>query len=128
LRVEGDVADLLEPFDHHPFSKGMSHWIAKHNLYSTMEARMVMATRHGQIPFSLRKAIFARDFNERRFHQKELFYRMPARPLVKWLYMVFVRRAFLDGRAGITYALLQSIYEYMIVLKTRELVGRRAFP
>jgi hypothetical protein len=27
----------------------------------------------------------------------------------------------LDGSAGLTYAMLQSIYEYFIVLKTREL-------
>ena len=32
-----------------------------------------------------------------------------------------VRRGFLDGRAGFTYAMLQSIYEYMITLKVREL-------
>lgn len=120
LKVDGGIADLLEPFDHYPFSKGISQWISKHNEYSTMEARMVAATRSGTIPFSLRSAFLARDFNERRFHQKELFYRMPARPLVKWLYMMVVRRAFLDGRAGLTYAALQSIYEYMIVLKTRE--------
>ena len=36
--------------------------------------------------------------------------------------MVIVRRAFLDGSAGITYATLQSIYEYFIVLKTKELL------
>jgi hypothetical protein len=35
--------------------------------------------------------------------------------------MMFVRGAILDGAAGITYATLQSIYEYMIVLKTKEL-------
>jgi hypothetical protein len=52
--------------------------------------------------------------------QKAIFYRMPARPLIKWLYMMFVRGAILDGRAGIRYANLQTIYEYMIVLKTRE--------
>lgn len=121
LRVNGDICDLHEPFDHHPFSKGVSHWLEKHNRYSTMEARQVRASRRGESPFSLRKAFLSRDFNERRFHQKELFYRMPARPLMKWLYMVFARRAFLDGRAGMTYAMLQSVYEYMIVLKTREL-------
>jgi glycosyltransferase involved in cell wall biosynthesis len=124
MRVNGDISELLAPFDHYPFSKGVSHWIAKHNQYSTMEARMVIATRSGQVPFSMRKAIFSPDFNERRFHQKELFYRLPARPLTKWLYMIIVRRAFLDGRAGITYAFLQSFYEYMIVLKTRELRRR----
>ena len=35
--------------------------------------------------------------------------------------MVVWRRAFMDGMTGITYATLQSIYEYFIVLKTKEL-------
>ena len=71
----------------------------------------------------MREAFFAKDFNLRRFHQKELFYRLPNRPLLKWLYMMGGRRAFLDGQAGFTYACLQAIYEYMIVIKTRELEG-----
>jgi hypothetical protein len=41
--------------------------------------------------------------------------------------MVFGRLAFLDGRAGLTYATLQAIYEYFIVLKTRELVNTQDF-
>jgi hypothetical protein len=35
--------------------------------------------------------------------------------------MLLVRGAFLDGKAGIRYATLQAIYEYMIVLKVKEL-------
>jgi len=35
--------------------------------------------------------------------------------------MVFLRRAILDGPAGLTYATLQAFYEYLIVLKTKEL-------
>ena len=46
---------------------------------------------------------------------------MPARPLIKWIYMMFVRGAVLDGAAGVTYATLQAFYEFMIVLKTKEL-------
>ena len=46
---------------------------------------------------------------------------MPGRPLLKWCYMMFVRRAILDGAAGIAYATLASFYEYLIVLKTKEL-------
>lgn len=124
LTPDGTVVELRAAFDHYPFIQGISHWLARHNQYSTMEAGMVLATRSGRVPFSLRKALLSSDFNERRFHQKEMFYRMPARPLIKWLYMVFVRRAFLDGRAGMTYAWLQAMYEYMIVLKTRELAGK----
>lgn len=121
LKAEGDIADLTEPFDHYPFSKGIRHWIEKHNTYSTMEATLALAARRGHGAFSWRRALFSADFNERRFHQKEIFYRLPFRPAIKWLYMVFVRRAFLDGVAGMTYASLQAIYEYFIVLKTREL-------
>ena len=67
------------------------------------------------------KAFTAKDFNERRFHQKELFYRLPFRPVIKFLILYIGKRGFLDGHAGLTYAILQSIYEYFIVLKTREL-------
>ena len=119
LVANGDIADLHQPFDHFPFSKGIEHWVSKHNVYSTMEAKLITQTGDGE--FSIRKAFFANDFNERRFHQKALFYRLPFRPLIKWLYMMFVRGAVLDGKAGITYSFLQAIYEYMIVLKTREL-------
>ena len=120
LKVNGEVQDINAPFDHYPFSKGVQHWIAKHNLYSTMEAEHIIRARHTNVPFSPVGAFLAKDFNQRRFHQKELFYRLPARPLLKWLYMMLVRRAFLDGQAGFTYAYLQAIYEYMIVVKMRE--------
>ena len=121
LKVEGRVHDLDAPFDHYPFSKGIEHWLDKHNRYSSMEARHIIESRRENVSFSPCGAFFAKDFNQRRFHQKELFYRLPARPLLKWLYMVLARRAFLDGQAGLTYAYLQAIYEYMIVVKTREL-------
>jgi glycosyltransferase involved in cell wall biosynthesis len=126
LKVDGEIHELREPFDHHPFLQGISHWVARHNLYSTMEARCVLSARRGEQALSLRKALFSEDFNERRVHQKQLFYRMPLRPMVKWLYMMIVRRAFMDGRAGIAYATLQTFYEYLIELKYRELVASKA--
>jgi len=119
LKVDGEIVDMQQPFDHFPFSKGIEHWLSKHNVYSTMEAKLIADTRGGD--FSIQKALFAFDFNERRFHQKALFYRLPFRPLIKWVYMMFIRGAILDGKAGITYSFLQAIYEYMIVLKAREL-------
>jgi glycosyltransferase involved in cell wall biosynthesis len=120
LEVDGPVAELLAPLDHFPFSKGIAHWVAKHNSYSTMEAELIVRQQGLQNP-SLRTALRGPDFHTRRLHQKALFYRMPGRPLIKWCYMMFLRGAILDGAAGITYATLQSIYEYFIVLKTKEL-------
>ncbi|MDR3734495.1 MAG: glycosyltransferase family 2 protein [Acidobacteriaceae bacterium] len=114
----GQVAGYL---DHYPFSKGISQWLERHNQYSTFEARQIMENRTRNIAFSPIGAFTAKDFHTRRFHQKELFYRIPARPLVKFFALYIGKRGFLDGHAGLTYSILQSIYEYMIVLKTREL-------
>jgi glycosyltransferase involved in cell wall biosynthesis len=120
IEIDGAVADLSYPLDHYPFSKGIAHWIAKHNLYSTMEAELIHRQQGLQNP-SLKTALRDPDFHTRRLHQKAIFYRLPGRPLIKWLYMMFLRGAILDGAAGLTYATLQSIYEYFIVLKTKEL-------
>ena len=120
LEVDGPIAELIHPLDHYPFSKGIAHWITKHNIYSTMEAELIYRQQGLNNP-SLRAAFGDPDFHTRRLHQKAIFYRLPGRPLIKWCYMMFVRGAVLDGAAGIAYATLQSIYEYMIVLKTKEL-------
>jgi len=121
--VDGVTGQIPGFLDHFPFNKGVTHWLTRHNSYSSLEARQILENRLTRAPFSLRKAFFERDFNERRYHQKELFYRLPARPLLKFLLLYFAKRGFLDGRAGLHYALLQTFYEYMIVLKQREPAG-----
>lgn len=118
---DGPVGDVDGFLDHFPFSKGVSDWLTRHNAYSTLEARQILLNRERGGEFSLRTALFGRDFNEKRYHQKELFYRMPARPLIKFFLLYVAKRGFLDGYAGFTYSVLQSIYDYMITLKTREL-------
>lgn len=119
--ADGPVGQVAGFLDHYPFSKGLSHWVERHNGYSTLEARQIVDNRRGRAGFSLRSALLARDFHERRHHQKELFYRLPARPLLKFVLLYLAKRGFLDGRAGFTYAALQAYYEYLIVLKVREL-------
>lgn len=125
LQADGEVGEMNGHFLHYPFSKGYGHWLQKHNQYSTMEAKRWLEEQEGREAFSLRKALFCRDFNERRYHQKGWFYKLPARPLIKWLYMVFGRLCFLDGAAGLRYAALQAIYEYFIVLKAKELTSSK---
>jgi len=119
--VEGEVGAMDAHFDHFPFSKGMSHWFAKHNGYSTFEARHIVNGGRSGDDFQLGKALFARDPNERRRHQKALYYKLPLRPLVMFLGLYIGKRGFLDGRAGLVYATLRAIYEYMIVLKAEEM-------
>jgi len=119
--ADGPVAAIAGYLDHFPFSKGMGHWIERHNSYSRFEAQQIINNRQTNEKFSWTRALTAKDFHERRCHQKELFYRLPFRPLVKFLLLYVAKRGFLDGRAGFTYAMLQAIYEYFILLKVREL-------
>lgn len=123
--ADGPVGDLEGYLDHYPFSKGMAHWLARHNAYSSLEAEQIMLNRSSSNACSMKRAFLSSDFHERRFHQKELFYRMPGRPLLKFLLLYVAKRGFFDGSAGFKYAVLQSFYEYMIVLKTREFADGR---
>jgi len=122
--ADGSIGKVSGYLDHYPFSKGMDHWINRHNGYSQFEAKQIMNNRKTDQTFSLVKALSASDFHVRRYHQKELFYRIPFRPLIKFLVLYITKRGFLDGKAGFTYAMLQAIYEYFIVLKVQELEMR----
>lgn len=122
--ADGEVGQLSSYLDHFPFSKGITHWIERHNSYSSFEAKQIQENRKAGAPFSINKAFFSSDFHERRYHQKEFFYRLPLRPFIKFFLLYIAKRGFLDGRAGLTYSCLQAIYEYFIVLKTRELVEK----
>jgi glycosyltransferase involved in cell wall biosynthesis len=126
VSIPDGAVDKVEGFlDHYPFSKGFKFWIQRHLSYADMEALTRVKDLEKGTSFSLKKALFSSDFTEKRYHQKGIFYKLPGRPLIKWFYMVIIRRAFLDGAAGITYATLQSIYEYFIVLKSSELIKQK---
>jgi glycosyltransferase involved in cell wall biosynthesis len=125
VEVQGDILELQAALDHYAFSKGIAHWVAKHNDYSTKEAEL-LASGDAVRGASLRQALFARNFHERRIAQKAIFYQLPGRPVIKWCYMMFVRGALLDGYVGLMYATLLSLYEFLIEIKSRELMRKRA--
>ena len=125
--IDGPHGYLRSLFEHFNFSKGLSEWIEKHNRYSQLEAMEGMKLRAGSRPSIGR--LLGRDPFDRRKALKELSFRLPCRPLAKFLWLYVLKRGFLDGRAGWTYCRLQSMYEYMIVVKMAELARmRRGLP
>ena len=119
--IDGPHGYLSNYFEHYNFSKGLTEWFDKHNKYSLLEAMEGMKLRAKPVGFS---AIFSGDRFDRRRALKELSFKLPMRTAIKFCYLYFLQRGFLDGRAGFTYCKLQSIYEYMIVVKMRELARR----
>lgn len=116
--VDGQVGYLKQHFIHYNFSKGLREWFERHNRYSSYEANETIKALEGN-PVRISN-LFSTDRNTRRLELKNISFRMPMRPLLKFVYMYIMSRGFLDGRAGWTYCRLQAIYEYMIVLKVRE--------
>jgi glycosyltransferase involved in cell wall biosynthesis len=119
--VDGVVGEISGHLNHFPFSKGLENWFERHNNYSTMEAKQVFEDRAIQRPCSLWKALFDKSPQERRYHQKEIFNRLPFRPTVHFLALYIAKRGFLDGVAGYHYARMRAIYESMIQIKLTDL-------
>jgi len=115
--VDGPIGRLDGHFIHYPFSKGISFWFERHIKYSDFEAQELLRVLSEPLhPGDL----FSSNRHERRRALKRVFYRLPARPLLKFFILYFLRRGFLDGRAGFNYAVMQSIYEFMISLRANE--------
>ncbi|WP_066384282.1 MULTISPECIES: glycosyltransferase family 2 protein [unclassified Anabaena] len=117
---DGATSFLKETYPHYTCSKGLSRWIEKHNRYSTDEARETLyQLENGRVNW--RNLFFGKSEVERRHALKDLSLRLPARPLLRFLYMYFLLGGCLDGRAGLAWCTLQAFYEYLILLKAWEL-------
>ncbi|MEL6461635.1 MAG: glycosyltransferase family 2 protein [Cyanobacteria bacterium J06621_15] len=117
---DGNTGFLKETYPHYTSGKGLSRWIDKHNRYSTDEARETLhQLEKGNINWH--DLFFGKTEVERRRALKNLSLRVPGRPMVRFLYMYFILRGCLDGRAGFTWCTLQAFYEYLIMLKVWEM-------
>lgn len=117
--VGGREGKLAGHLLHYSFNKGLEPWFDKHNRYSSAEAAEALkslARAEVDVP-----GLISPDPVRRRRALKEVSFRLPCRPALRFAYMYLVRRGFLDGRAGYHYCRLLSLYEYMISLKVEEL-------
>lgn len=123
-RVQGPEGRLEGHFEHHSFNKGLAAWFDKHNRYSTLEAEEALKSlAAGEPRWS---ALFSANPAHRRHALRALSFRVPSRPLLRFIYMYLLRLGVLDGLPGYHYCRLMAIYEYMIALKMNELRRREA--
>ncbi|PWT74386.1 MAG: glycosyl transferase family 2 [Chloroflexi bacterium] len=121
--IDGVYGYLENYLEHYNFSKGLTEWFTKHNRYSTWEAlegHNLLANDRFAI-----EMLFQKDRYSRRQTLKRISLYLPLRPLLKFAYLYIVNKGFLDGRPGLQYCLLQTSYEYMIVIKQYELRRRQ---
>jgi glycosyltransferase involved in cell wall biosynthesis len=107
------IATFSEPYLHFNFSHGLHKWFAKHIRYAEDEAEQIRAEKDKPRGDGNR---FFGDATERRRALKRLANALPVwlRPPLRFLQIYLFRRGFLDGIAGLQYALMISSYEAMI--------------
>jgi glycosyltransferase involved in cell wall biosynthesis len=115
--VDGVLKKIKRPFLHYPFSRGLHHWLARHNEYSSREAELEF--RAAPV-WTWRDTVFGRGPKRRR-SVRNFARRLPLRPLLRFCHHYFWKWGILDGRAGLEFSALMAAYERMIVLKRREL-------
>lgn len=113
--VRGRTARLHCEMDHHAFPS-IEVFVEKHNRYSNWEAHVAVDEVRGG-GLQLGPA-------DRRRRLKRAARWLPCRPWLRFAYVYFWQRGFLDGLAGYYFARLHGIYEALSVMKTTEL--RRA--
>jgi glycosyltransferase involved in cell wall biosynthesis len=116
-QTSGPIVKLKEPYLHHAFSHGLGAWFAKHNQYSSEEARVALAElARESVIRQAREFLFANGI-ERRRAAKRLTYRIRGRRWFHFVWQYILRGGFRDGPAGLAHARLLSMYESWIESK-----------
>jgi len=113
----GTSIELKNDGLHYDF-KNLTHWVNKHNWYATREMQEYYETvtpdSFQQMPDEKIKG---------RRTQKTKYYKLPIfiRPLLLFIYRYFFRLGFLDGREGLIFHYLQSLwYRFLVDAKIYE--------
>jgi len=117
--LEGRADYLKHDLLHEDF-KSVYHFIERHNRYSNWDARVYYNLARGIHGSADIGASLVGSPLERKRFMKRLWVRMPARPVLRFLWMYVVRLGFLDGMPGLIFCSLMSMHEAVISAKLYE--------
>jgi glycosyltransferase involved in cell wall biosynthesis len=120
--VQGTVIELRGHLIHDNFSQGLPQWWRRHLKYAELEAQELMASTGAKWP-SIEELITL-DPVQRRRALKAISYRLPFRPTLRYLYMMLLRGAVLDGPVGWEYCRMIADYQRMTDQFAAELLER----
>jgi len=117
--VDGAVGALQGHLRHDNFSKGVLQWWQRHLRYAELEAlEMRKSNEPGELNIM---GLLSKDPVTRRRELKRLSYQLPCRPELRYLYMMILRGAILDGPAGWEYCRMIATYQRITDQVTRGL-------
>jgi len=120
LDVNGPVGRTRNDLIHWDL-KRLDKWVAKHNAYSTQEAKYALSDLL-QVPLS---AVLSRDRLMRRRALKRLSRSMPLSGTIRFFHLYLFSLGFLDGLPGFCMCVLKSFQYTIVRFKMQELRLRR---
>ena len=118
--LHGSIGEISARIEHNDF-RGLRHYIAKHNEYSSWEAARFLRLHSDGGVMSKRSSEEWMNLTDR---QKKKY-----RNLAKWWFApayfiasYFFKKGFLDGAVGFHFSLLKAIYFYKVRLKILEAI------
>jgi len=113
--VQGEIKYIKEPYIHYGFSKGWRHWIDRHNIYSSNEAK----ARFENCPPI--RDIFNSHDSIRNPALKSWLTKLPGWPLLRFIQAYIWNFGFIEGLPGFIYCINMAYYEFLIKIKIEEL-------
>ena len=114
--------DFLRETLYHESLKGIDAFVERHLRYARLEAEEMLRVRRDGFAGQRHGRLFGTWPERRRFLKLNVWYRVPARPLIRFFWLYVVRRGFLDGRPGLVYCSLLAAYEVFIDATLAELL------
>jgi len=120
--LDGRSQYLSASMEHYAFPD-IATFIEKHNRYSIWEAEARQQLCHGANRKTLRATAYGTEMERKRL-LKKLSMSLPCRPMLRFLFHYIWKQGFRDGYRGWVLCRLLAWYEWMIVLKEREIRAR----
>jgi glycosyltransferase involved in cell wall biosynthesis len=106
IELDGRAKRLENALEHYAYPT-IATWVEKHNRYAIWEAAECERFLHDAIPESIGSV---QQFKRR---LKKIAWRLPMRPLVRFIYAYILRLGFLDGRPGFVFCGLLAFYDFL---------------
>ncbi len=123
--IDGPVGRLENDLRHESL-RDFEFWIAKHNLYSTHNARIYQQLKARKTSDGIKPRFFGTQAERKRFIKERIYSRLPGRSVAMFVYMYFFRLGFLDGKHGLIFCTMHAIFQYFNVVKLWELENYKA--
>jgi glycosyltransferase involved in cell wall biosynthesis len=108
VEIEGRILRLVHELEHHAYPT-VAIWVEKHNRYAIWEAALADKLIREPIPQTIGRV--------QRFKRrlKKIAWRLPMRPLFRFVYAYVLRLGFLDGKPGLYFCVLLAFYDFLAI-------------